>query len=209
MCVSLLLPLLPAAPLLFCSGDDESGVLAVDRGLHYAATAATGGAGAASAAASAATGELTVEKVRPRKELPPLLVNAADIRRPERLHWLGVSYGLTLQLFNFWRRGGYLPAYLRQTANDLTAEHTMIMMKPLDCSDMTAGTAPKPGWFAGFVAGASPLAVAPASVRSSCCVPPPLPHFITSQCYRLDCLFSRCRLRAPVHVAALVRVPHL
>jgi len=119
------------------AADDDADApdLQVDRGLH-----------AADAAAAAASDT----KLRPRKQLPPLLVNVADIRRPERLHWLGVSYGLTLQLYNFWRRGGYVPMYLRQTANDLTAEHTMIMVRPLECTDLPG--APKAGWHTGFVA---------------------------------------------------------
>jgi N-acetyltransferase 10 len=104
------------------------------------------------AAEKASSNKLAIEKVKPRKQLPPLLVNVGDIRRPERLHWLGVSYGLTLNLFNFWRRGGYLPVYLRQTANDLTAEHTAIMLRPLDTSDMRPEDAPRIGWHVGFVA---------------------------------------------------------
>lgn len=46
---------------------------------------------------------LATEKLKPRKKLPPLLVALAD-RKPERLHWFGVSYGVTLELFNFWQR---------------------------------------------------------------------------------------------------------
>jgi N-acetyltransferase 10 len=54
------------------------------------------------------------EQVKPRSDLPPLLVSLAE-RKPEKLHYLGVSYGLTQQLFNFWKRLGMLPVYLRQT----------------------------------------------------------------------------------------------
>jgi N-acetyltransferase 10 len=46
---------------------------------------------------------LATEKLKPRKKLPPLLVALAD-RKPEPLHWIGVSYGVTLELFNFWQR---------------------------------------------------------------------------------------------------------
>ena len=97
-----------------------------------------------------ADASLGTERVRPRKELPPLLVPVSDIRRPDALHWLGTSYGLTTQLFNFWRRGGFAPVYLRQTANDLTAEHTTIMIRPLDNS--AAAAAPQTGWCDAFVA---------------------------------------------------------
>lgn len=120
--------------------DDEAGG-DVDRGLHRRAPK------------DSEAGGLTGEKVKPRKQLPPLLVPVADIKRPTRLHWVGVSYGLTMQLFNFWRRGGYLPVYLRQTANEITAENTCIMLRPLDCSDLPlAARAPSPGWHVGFVA---------------------------------------------------------
>jgi N-acetyltransferase 10 len=80
-------------------------------------------------------------------------VNVGDIRRPARLHWLGVSYGLTLQLFNFWRRGGYAPVYLRQTANELTAEHTMIMLRELGATGGAAagGVRARRGWLSPFV----------------------------------------------------------
>lgn len=42
--------------------------------------------------------------------------------KPMRLHYLGVSFGLTQQLFNFWQRAGYEPAYVRQNASETTGE---------------------------------------------------------------------------------------
>ncbi|KAI9220941.1 GNAT acetyltransferase 2-domain-containing protein [Blastocladiella britannica] len=68
--------------------------------------------------------------VRSADAMPPLLVRLSQ-RPPERLDWLGVSYGLTRQLFKFWKRSGYHPLYLRQTANELTGEHTCVMVKSL------------------------------------------------------------------------------
>ncbi len=51
-------------------------------------------------------------------------------RRAEGLHYLGTAYGLTLSLFNFWRaKCGYTPVYVRLTPNELTGEHTCIMIK--------------------------------------------------------------------------------
>ena len=99
---------------------------------------------AAAAAGDAEESVLTTEKLKPRKKLPPLLVALSD-RKPERLHWLGVSYGVTLDLFNFWQRGDYVLVYLRQTPNDLTGEHTAIMLKAL-----TSGRGgPDAGWLTG------------------------------------------------------------
>ena len=41
-------------------------------------------------------------------------------RKAEQLQYLGASFGLTQPLLNFWRRAGYQPVYLRQTASDVT-----------------------------------------------------------------------------------------
>lgn len=62
---------------------------------------------------------LAKETLSPRKKLPPLLV-AAGQRRPERLHWLGASFGVTGQLLRLWKRAGFKLVYLRQTTSELT-----------------------------------------------------------------------------------------
>ena len=41
--------------------------------------------------------------MKPRSKLPPLLTPLGDLKS-EKLHWLGVSFGLTSQLLNFWSR---------------------------------------------------------------------------------------------------------
>lgn len=76
------------------------------------------------------------DEIKPRKEdkLPPLFVNLAH-KNPYYLHYLGVSYGLTQKLHKFWRQTGYTPVYLRQTTNDLTGEHTCVMLKTLENRD--------------------------------------------------------------------------
>lgn len=81
---------------------------------------------------------LVEEQVAPRKNLPPLLLKLSE-RPPEMLHYLGVSYGLTSSLLKFWKRAGYTPVYLRQTANDLTGEHSCIMLKVLHSEDEVDG----------------------------------------------------------------------
>lgn len=35
---------------------------------------------------------------------------------PERLDYIGVSFGATKELYKFWRRSDFIPVYLRQTA---------------------------------------------------------------------------------------------
>lgn len=77
---------------------------------------------------------LSEEVVSPRKDLPPLLLKLNE-RRAERLDYLGVSYGLTPQLLRFWKKAGFIPVYLRQTPNDLTGEHSCVMLKELSDED--------------------------------------------------------------------------
>ena len=74
---------------------------------------------------------LLQESLAPRKNLPPLLLELSE-RPPERLQYLGTSYGLTPNLLRFWKKSGYVPTYIRQTKNDLTGEHTLIMLKLLE-----------------------------------------------------------------------------
>lgn len=80
---------------------------------------------------------LLEEMITPRKELPPLLLKLSE-RRAEKLDYLGVSYGLTAQLLKFWKKAGFTPVYLRQTPNDLTGEHSCVMLKELN-TDVTPG----------------------------------------------------------------------
>ncbi len=70
------------------------------------------------------------EKLAPRKELPPLLLPLTEVEAP-KLDWLGTSFGLTAQLQKFWSRAGMRLLYLRQTTNDLTGEHSAIMVRAL------------------------------------------------------------------------------
>eukprot|EP01114_Cavostelium_apophysatum_P015200 TRINITY_DN4099_c0_g1_i2.p1 TRINITY_DN4099_c0_g1~~TRINITY_DN4099_c0_g1_i2.p1 ORF type:complete len:1031 (-),score=293.42 TRINITY_DN4099_c0_g1_i2:2-3094(-) len=76
-------------------------------------------------------------EIRPRKNLPPLLTHLKD-RKPEELEYLGVSFGLTQQLYSFWKKSGFSPVYVRQTQNDLTGEHTSIMLKHLRTDESPA-----------------------------------------------------------------------
>jgi N-acetyltransferase 10 len=70
-------------------------------------------------------------KLRDAKTLPPLLLKLSE-KPPHFLHYLGVSYGLTDKLHKFWKRNQFTPVYLRQTANDLTGEHTCVMINVLE-----------------------------------------------------------------------------
>lgn len=79
-------------------------------------------------------------KVRDERELPPLFLKLNE-RKPPRLDYVGVSYGLTQPLHKFWKKAAFMPVYLRQTANDLTGEHTCVMLRSLDVGDSEVGIA--------------------------------------------------------------------
>ena len=72
-------------------------------------------------------------KVRDINKMPPLFARLEE-RKPANVDYVGVSYGLTPQLHKFWKKAEFSPIYLRQTANDLTGEHTCVMLRPLESS---------------------------------------------------------------------------
>lgn len=72
-------------------------------------------------------------KVRDIQAMPPLFSRLSE-RRPPALDYVGVSYGVTAELLKFWKRASFSPVYLRQTANELTGEHTCVMLRPLENS---------------------------------------------------------------------------
>jgi N-acetyltransferase 10 len=75
-------------------------------------------------------------KVRDIRSMPPLFSKLSE-RKPDQLDYLGVSYGLTQPLHKFWKRHSFAPVYLRQTPNELTGEHSCVMLKPLSSSTAT------------------------------------------------------------------------
>lgn len=75
---------------------------------------------------SSADDNILSEIIGPRQNIPPLLRRLPE-RTAEKLDYLGVSFGLTPALYNFWNKLGFLPLYVRLTTNDLTGEHTCIM----------------------------------------------------------------------------------
>lgn len=80
--------------------------------------------------------------------MPPLLQRLPELK-PQQLDWLGVSYGLTPQLLKFWKRAGYVPLYVRQTTNDLTGEHTCVMLRGMAGGEDDASTE----WLSDFASG--------------------------------------------------------
>jgi len=76
--------------------------------------------------------------IRDAAKMPPLLQRLSE-KQPEQLDYLGVSYGITPQLFKFWKRAGYAPLYMRQSTNELTGEHTVVMLRGLNRNAAEAG----------------------------------------------------------------------
>ncbi|XP_057795187.1 RNA cytidine acetyltransferase 1-like [Salvia miltiorrhiza] len=92
---------------------------------------------------------LLEENVKPRTDLPPLLVPLRE-RRPEKLHYLGVSFGLTQDLFSFWRKHNFAPFYISQVENAVTGEHTCMILKTLHSDDIGSNKSDPLGFFRPF-----------------------------------------------------------
>ncbi|XP_028171316.1 RNA cytidine acetyltransferase isoform X3 [Ostrinia furnacalis] len=73
---------------------------------------------------------LHTETIVPRAKPPTLLKRLSEVRA-EELDYLGTSFGLTEELIKFWKSQKYVPVYLSQKANELTGEHSCIMLRAL------------------------------------------------------------------------------
>lgn len=82
-------------------------------------------------------------KVRDIQAMPPLFSKLSE-RRPDTLDYVGVSFGLTQPLHKFWKRASFVPVYLRQTPNELTGEHSCVMLRTLSASPND------PAWLGAF-----------------------------------------------------------
>ncbi|XP_055623829.1 RNA cytidine acetyltransferase isoform X2 [Toxorhynchites rutilus septentrionalis] len=77
--------------------------------------------------------DLLKETIEPRKNVPTLLKRLNE-RRSEHLDYLGTSFGLSNDLLRFWKSQKFVPVYLSQKENDLTGEHSCIMVSPISHS---------------------------------------------------------------------------
>ncbi|MCJ1436134.1 killer toxin resistant protein [Xylographa pallens] len=82
-------------------------------------------------------------KVRDIHSMPPLFSKLSE-RRPQQLDYVGVSFGLTQPLHKFWKRASFSPVYLRQTPNELTGEHSCVMLRTLSAGSND------PAWLGAF-----------------------------------------------------------
>lgn len=92
---------------------------------------------------------LLEENVKPRTDLPHLLVHLRE-RRPEKLHYLGVSFGLTVDLFRFWKKHKFAPFYIGQIPNNVTGEHSCMVLKPLNNDEIEVDESNQFGFFGPF-----------------------------------------------------------
>ncbi|WOL12521.1 hypothetical protein Cni_G21288 [Canna indica] len=92
---------------------------------------------------------LLEEKIVPRANLPPLLVHLRE-RHPEKLHYLGVSFGFTLDLFRFWRKHKFFPFYISQIPSAVTGEHSCMILKPLNNDEIKVAKSGEHGFLEPF-----------------------------------------------------------
>ncbi|XP_057416267.1 RNA cytidine acetyltransferase 1 [Lotus japonicus] len=92
---------------------------------------------------------LLEENIKPRADLPHLLVHLRE-RRPEKLHYIGVSFGLTLDLFKFWKKHKFAPFYIGQIPNTVTGEHSCMVLKPLNNDEIEVDGSNQWGFFGPF-----------------------------------------------------------
>lgn len=65
----------------------------------------------------------------------------------ERVDWMGVSFGATPELLNFWESNDYRTVHLSTSRNDRSGEYSAVMLDP--CSDAGRALATRhAGWFA-------------------------------------------------------------
>jgi len=86
-------------------------------------------------------GNLLEEELTPR-EVPPLLEAVSEVPPPYELDYVGTSFGLTYELYEFWRRSGFRPVYLRQQPNAATGEHSSILLRSLRTVEGESRAAP-------------------------------------------------------------------
>ncbi|ONK79120.1 uncharacterized protein A4U43_C01F3140 [Asparagus officinalis] len=92
---------------------------------------------------------LLEEKIMPKANLPPLLVHLRE-RRPEKLHYIGVSFGLTRELFRFWRKHNFVPFYIGQVPNNVTGEHSCMVLRQLNRGEIEGDESGQYGFLTPF-----------------------------------------------------------
>eukprot|EP00250_Pteridium_aquilinum_P001459 c11649_g1_i2 orf=138-3227(+) len=92
---------------------------------------------------------LLEEVIKPRTDLPPLLVGLNE-RVAENIHYLGVSFGITLPLYNFWHKHNFWPLYIGQIPNAITGEHSCIIVRALENDEVELNSSGPGKWLQPF-----------------------------------------------------------
>lgn len=74
-------------------------------------------------------------KVKPKKKLLPLLKKIEEIE-PPKISYLSVAFGLSKNLFRYWKKNNFKTFYIRHVKNETTGEHSCMMIKSLDNSNL-------------------------------------------------------------------------
>ena len=65
-----------------------------------------------------------------RRGLGSMLLEAVHAEFGEDVDWFGVGFGATPDLVSFWRENGYGTVHLSTTRNDVSGEHSALMLRP-------------------------------------------------------------------------------
>ncbi|KAB7507756.1 RNA cytidine acetyltransferase [Armadillidium nasatum] len=84
------------------------------------------------------------------------LIAKLNERTPEAVDFIGVSFGVTEQLFKFWKKCMFLPIHISSSQNKVTGEHNCIMVSPLSEESLpefpeTKGEISLPKWMQNFI----------------------------------------------------------
>jgi tRNA(Met) cytidine acetyltransferase len=65
------------------------------------------------------------------------LLAAVEDEADGEFDWVGVGYGATPSLVDFWAANGYVPVHVSTTRNDRSGEHSALMLRPLTAEGET------------------------------------------------------------------------
>ncbi len=61
-----------------------------------------------------------------------MLSKVEEEARERGYHWVGSGFGATEELLRFWIKNGYVPVHISPDRNPVSAEYTVLVIKPLD-----------------------------------------------------------------------------
>lgn len=70
------------------------------------------------------------DEIKPKNNVKPLLQKLSTIKPPS-VQYLGVAYGLSTSLHNFWSKSGFSLVFIKQKASEITGEYSSIMLKSI------------------------------------------------------------------------------